>query len=145
MSSSLGIVIVFIGVTLDFPIINVQNTSRRALTMRKYEHCPYPEKLASEKWCSSLETMSPNSLGATCLCILMSASAGNSSNHQFHRVAKSSESGSSHPTFSLDISCRICFPIRVNGAIYAIGSNMEATVDRIPLLVFGLTARVTRK
>ena len=63
LSSSLGTVTGFKGVSLDLAITRVECTSSRLFIILRYEHCPYPFSLASEKLCNSTDLTSPKFLG----------------------------------------------------------------------------------
>ena len=52
-NSSLGTVICFKGATRAFPMTRKQCALSSTLISLRYEHCPYPSRLASEKWCNS--------------------------------------------------------------------------------------------
>ena len=131
VNSRRGTVTLFSGETRAFPITNKQWTSSLSLTSCRYEHCPYPDVLASEKWCSSIDFNTSKLLGQKHLWTPKSFNRIRLPRHFSQRIRTSLGTGSSQSTPSQHNSSRICFPRR-RGATNPIGSYMELTVDKIP-------------
>jgi hypothetical protein len=142
VSSRRGIVMVFRGETRDFAITSSQWTSSCTLTKRMYEHCPYPDALASEKWWSSVDFTGPKPFGLKHLRTLKSLSKQSSFLHFSHLILIWSGTGSSQSVPSRHSSWSSCLPTNRTGATNPRGSYIELIVDRIPLQVRGVSWRV---
>ena len=100
---------------------------------------PYPCCDASEKWCSWLEEISPKLADLKQRSISSYSRLASSCNQACQQCRYSAGILSSHLNLLQHRSCRISFALSMNGPAKPGGSYMELTIDRMPLLVTGLS------